>query len=127
MACLLDMLGFDEESKTLLFTGHIQGDGYSTYEALVKRFQGIILAGCTAHLRRKFSKPANKHLFMGSAESGKDAALFYTLIENCKRHGLDLQGYLKQAMQMLVEHGAGRAAEFTPVAVVQACRTTKAS
>jgi len=54
MDCLLDMLGFDEESKTLLFTGHIQCDGYSAYDALVKRFQGIILAGCMAHLRRKF-------------------------------------------------------------------------
>ena len=54
MDCLLDMLGFDEESKTLLFTGHIQCDGYKAYDTLVKRFKGIVLAGCMAHLRRKF-------------------------------------------------------------------------
>ncbi|MFT7302840.1 MAG: transposase [Akkermansiaceae bacterium] len=54
MDCLLEMLGFDEESKTLPSTGHIQCNGYSACEALVKRFQGIILAGCMAHLRRKF-------------------------------------------------------------------------
>jgi transposase len=34
------------------------------------------------------------YLFMGSAEAGKDSALLYTLIENCKVHDLDPEVYL---------------------------------
>jgi hypothetical protein len=46
----------------------------------------------------------------------------------CGMFFVDLRGYLMQAMEMLVEHGAGRAAEFTPSAVAQQSRqTTKAS
>lgn len=52
--CLLDMLGYDEATRTILFSGTIQCDGYSAYQALQKRFKGIWLAGCLAHIRRKF-------------------------------------------------------------------------
>ena len=229
MDCLLDMLGFDKESKTLLFTGHIQCDGYSAYEALIKRFQGITLAGCMAHLRRKFfdaraqapehslpvllkiqeiyrverdmklsnappgcreiirrsrslpllkelwnliegiekTKPLpqsklgkaltyarnqwskmevsilnaeleidnnrienairplklglKNYLFMGSAEAGKDAALFYTLIENCKVHDLDPEAYLVEVIEALRDPAMiERAAELTPAALAAA-------
>ncbi|MFT6863396.1 MAG: transposase [Akkermansiaceae bacterium] len=54
MECLLDMLGYDEKTNTLLFTGLIQCDGYSAYFKLIRIFAGILLAGCLAHLRRKF-------------------------------------------------------------------------
>ena len=229
MDCLLDMLGFDEESKTLLFTGHIQCDGYKAYDALVKRFKGIVLAGCMAHLRRKFfdarkqapdysipvllkiqeiyrverdlklSKappgcremirrsrslpllkelktlidgiekvkplPQSKlgkaltyarnqwskmevsilnaeleidnnrienairplklglknYLFMGSAEAGKDSALFYTLIENCKVHDLDPEAYLVEVIEALRDPAMiERVAELTPAALAAA-------
>lgn len=226
MDCLLEMLGFDEESKTLLFTGHIQCDGYSAYEALVKLFQGIILAGCMAHLRRKFfearqqapehSLPAllkiqeiyrferdmklsnpppgcrklirrarslpllkelknlideiektrplpqsklgkaltyarnqwvkievsilnaeleidnnrienairplklglKNYLFLGSAEAGKDSALFYTLIENCKVHDLDPEAYLSEVIEALRDPAMkNQVHELTPSAI----------
>ena len=226
MACLLDILGFDEQSQTLLFTGLIQCDGYSAYEALVKQFEAITLAGCLAHLRRKFfeaRKQAPEHsipvllkiqeiyrveremkmsnappecrelirrsrslpffkelhtlitqiektsplpasqlgkaltyarnqwvklersllegklevdnnlienairplklglknyLFLGSAEAGKDAALFYTLIENCKVHGLDPEAYLVEVIEALRNPGTiDRVAELTPAAI----------
>ena len=52
--CLLDFLGYDKETGTLGFAGTIQCDGFSAYESLVKRFAGIRLAGCLAHIRRKF-------------------------------------------------------------------------
>ncbi|YCM42987.1 IS66 family transposase [Verrucomicrobiaceae bacterium 227] len=229
MDCLLDMLGFDEESKTLLFTGHIQCDGYKAYDALVKQFKGIVLAGCMAHLRRKFfdaRKQAPDHsipvllkiqeiyrverdlklskappgcremirrsrslpllkelktlidgiekikplpqsklgkaltyarnqwskmevsilnaeleidnnrienairplklglknyLFMGSAEAGKDSALFYTLIENCKVHDLDPEAYLVEVIEALRDPAMlERVAELTPAALVAA-------
>ena len=52
--CLLDMLGYDEISGTISFSGTIQCDGYSAYQALERRFGNINLAGCLAHIRRKF-------------------------------------------------------------------------
>ena len=52
--CLLDILGLDEENGTTLFSGIIQCDGYSAYQALVARYEGIRLGGCLAHIRRKF-------------------------------------------------------------------------
>jgi len=52
--CLLDFLGYDEATNTLLYEGLLQCDGYSAYQALATRFAGIKLAGCLAHIRRKF-------------------------------------------------------------------------
>lgn len=52
--CLLDVLGFDEENGTTLFSGIIQCDGYSAYQALVARYDGVRLGGCLAHIRRRF-------------------------------------------------------------------------
>ena len=229
MDCLLGMLGYDEESNTLLFTGRIQCDGYSAYEKLVRLFEGLDLAGCLAHLRRKFFEareqtpehvlpillkiqdiyrverqikqsnappgcrelirrarslplcdqletliltasanrplPASKlgkaltyarnqwdkvkasvldprldldtnklenkirplklglknYLFLGSAEAGKAAALIYTLIENCKVHGIDPERYLVEVIEALRDPAAHeRAAELTPSAIAQA-------
>jgi transposase len=52
--CLLDFLGYDPLTNTLGYEGTIQCDGYSAYLALAARFKTIRLAGCLAHVRRKF-------------------------------------------------------------------------
>ena len=52
--CLMDFLGYDEETHTLGYAGTLQCDGYSAYLALAARFKTIRLAGCLAHIRRKF-------------------------------------------------------------------------
>ena len=52
--CLMDFLGHDQETNTLGYAGTIQCDGYSAYLALAARFKTIRLAGCLAHIRRKF-------------------------------------------------------------------------
>ena len=52
--CLLDFLGYDEETDTIGYAGYIQCDGFSAYSALAARFMTIHLAGCLAHIRRKF-------------------------------------------------------------------------
>ena len=52
--CLLEIIGVDEETRTTYWEGIIQCDGYSVYQALVKRYGGIEIAGCLAHIRRKF-------------------------------------------------------------------------
>ena len=52
--CLMDFLGYDEETGTIDYAGDIQCDGYSAYQALAARYSCIRLAGCLAHIRRKF-------------------------------------------------------------------------
>ena len=52
--CLLDFLGYDEESGAILYQGMLQCDGYSAYRALVACVEGIGLGACLAHMRRKF-------------------------------------------------------------------------
>ena len=70
---------------------------------------------------------AKNYLFMGSRRGGELACVAYTLIENCKRHGLPLRDYLMETMKVLVEYGPGRAAELTPAAVAKARRLRKAA
>jgi hypothetical protein len=61
------------------------------------------------------------YLFMGSAEAGKDSALFYTLIENCKVHDLDPEAYLVEVIEALRDPAMiERVAELTPAALAAA-------
>jgi hypothetical protein len=52
--CMFDILGYEEKTRTLAFTGTIQCDGYSAYIALANLIEKLELAGCLAHIRRKF-------------------------------------------------------------------------
>ncbi len=227
MECLFGVLGFDQASKTLLYTGLIQCDGYQVYDKIAKAYAQLSLAGCLAHLRRKFFEAhkqlpektipvllkiqeiyrverdmklsnapplcrglirasrsrksftelkaliddiaklrplpesnlgkaltyalnqwdkvkasfddarldldtnsiENKirgmkvglrnYLFLGSAGAGKDAALFYTLIENCKAHGLDPERYFVEIIEALRDPSVDPAT-LTPAAVAKA-------
>jgi hypothetical protein len=69
---------------------------------------------------------AKNYMFFGSRRGGELGGAD-TLIENGKRHGLDLRAYLIETMKALVEHGPSRAAELTPAAFVKARRFAKAS
>ncbi len=61
---------------------------------------------------------AKNYLFFGSAEAGEASALFYTLIDSCKRNDLDPEAYLAEAIERLPEHAtAEQAAELTPAKV----------
>lgn len=63
------------------------------------------------------------YLFLGSAHSGKDAVLLYTLIENCKVHELDPEAYFVEVLAELgeplhdKEGDRARAAKLTPAAI----------
>lgn len=70
---------------------------------------------------------AKNYLFMGSRRGGELACVAYTLIENCKRHGLPLHNYLVAAMQALVAHGPDKARELNPTAVARAKRMRKSA
>jgi transposase len=70
---------------------------------------------------------AKNYLFFGSRRGGELGCVAYTLIENCKRHGLPIRSYLIQAMKALVENGPNRAAELTPAAIAKARRKNQAA
>lgn len=57
---------------------------------------------------------AKNWLFIGSQRGGELAALAYTLIENSKRHGIDLRNYLETAARQILERGPDAAKEITP-------------
>ena len=48
-ACLLDMLGYDEATNTIAFTGTIHSDGYTVYDTIAAK-HGLRHAGCLAHI-----------------------------------------------------------------------------
>ena len=63
------------------------------------------------------------YLFFGSAAAGKASALFYTLMDSCKRNGLNPETYLAEVIERLPEHAtAGQAAELTPAKIAAARR-----
>jgi hypothetical protein len=70
---------------------------------------------------------AKNYLFFGSRRGGELGCVAYTLIENCKRHRLDLRTYLTEAMKALVENGPARSAKLTPAAIAKARRLRKSS
>jgi len=228
--CLLDFLGYDKDSHTIGYAGRIQCDGYSVYDALAKRFEGIRLLGCLAHIRRKFMeageespevtvpvllfiqqiyhietqarwttappaclelirrsrsrliadqlhrflvarrkdhlphgalgeaityalnqwdkfmaclgqgvldvdnnklenliRPAKlgmrNYLFFGSLEAGANNALFYSLLANCRVHGLEPEAYLTEVIKRLPHNATvEQAAELTPARFAAALR-----
>jgi len=58
---------------------------------------------------------AKNYMFFGGAEAGKASALLYTLIENCKNHGLAPEDYLAEVIGRLpADATAEQAAGLTP-------------
>lgn len=56
------------------------------------------------------------YLFFGSAEAGATSALFYTLVGNCKVHGIDPERYLAVVLdRMTCKTTDEEAAQLTPV------------
>lgn len=53
--CLLDMLGYDESTNTIAFSGTIHTDGYIVYDTVAAKY-GLRHGGCLAHIRRKFTE-----------------------------------------------------------------------
>ena len=51
---LMETLGYDAKKDELSFKGTIQCDGYICYLTVMNAYEGIQLAACLAHIRRKF-------------------------------------------------------------------------
>ena len=54
-------------------------------------------------------------LFFGSPEAGQRSAVLYTLIENCRRHGIDAYAYLKDVLTRLPSTTNKEVAQLTPL------------
>ncbi len=52
--CLLDFLGYDEETNTIIYQGGMHTDGYTVYDIVATK-HGLRHAGCLSHTRRKFT------------------------------------------------------------------------
>jgi transposase len=53
-------------------------------------------------------------LFFGSAEAGQRSAVMYTLIANCRLHGVEPYAYLKDVLERLPRTTNWHVAELTP-------------
>ena len=54
-------------------------------------------------------------LFFGSEEAGQRSAVIYTLIENCKRHGVEPYTYLKDVLERLPTTTNQEVGQLTPL------------
>jgi len=54
-------------------------------------------------------------LFFGSEEAGQRSAVLYTLIENCRRHGVEPYTYLKDVLERLPSTTNHEVGQLTPL------------
>ena len=127
---------FDSDPGTTAHPTVIQSDGYSAYPAWAKGKDHITLMGCHAHVRRKFFEAkdqsqrlkklfdklalrptklgAKNWLFIGAEHAGEKSAIIYTLVENCRRLGIDAREYFEDVLTRLPAMKASDAAGLTP-------------
>ena len=55
-------------------------------------------------------------LFMGDADAGERGAILYTIIETCRRRGIDPNAYLKDVLTRLPRMTNHQVHEVTPAA-----------
>lgn len=53
-------------------------------------------------------------LFVGNGEAGRKCAILYTIVENCRRLGIDVRAYLTDVLTRLPAMNANEAASLTP-------------
>jgi transposase len=63
-------------------------------------------------------------LFIGDAEAGERSAIIYTVIESCRRRGIDPYAYLRDVLTRLPRMTNWQIPEVTPEAWAKARRTT---
>jgi hypothetical protein len=66
-------------------------------------------------------------LFIGAAEAGERSAIVYTVIESCRRRGLDPYAYLKDVLTRLPHMTNHQVADITPEAWGKAQRKLQQS
>jgi hypothetical protein len=66
-------------------------------------------------------------LFIGEAQAGERAAILYTVVESCRRRGLDPLAYLRDVLTRLPSATTGQIAALTPEAWNKAQRPARIS
>lgn len=64
-------------------------------------------------------------LFIGAAEAGQRSAILYTVVESCRRRGLDPYAYLRDVLTRLPQMTNRQTIEVTPEAWAKARRQTR--
>ena len=64
-------------------------------------------------------------LFIGAADAGERGAILYTIVESCRRHGIDPLAYLRDVLTRLPEMKMSQVGELTPESWQKARRTTQ--
>jgi transposase len=59
-------------------------------------------------------------LFIGAADAGERAAILYTIVENCRRRGINPHAYLRDVLTRLPKMKTGQIPEVTPEAWAKA-------
>ncbi len=62
---------------------------------------------------------------MGDADAGQRGAILYTLIENCRRRGIDPYAYLRDVLTKLPSLTNWQIKDWTPEAYAKALRETQ--
>jgi len=78
-AALMETLGYDAEEGKEGFKGTIQCDGYLCYVTVMNAYEGIQLAACLAHIRRKFIADASLMKFDWVAYLLKAISVLYRI------------------------------------------------
>jgi len=67
-------------------------------------------------------------LFVGEADAGQRGAIIYTVVESCRRRGLDPYEYLRDVLTRLAHMTNHQIVEVTPAAWAKArCQRARAS
>ena len=61
-------------------------------------------------------------LFIGAADAGQRGAVLYTIVESCRRRGIDPLAYLREVLTRLPKMNTGQIPEVTPEAWAKAHR-----
>ena len=85
-------------------------------EALHARFDTPLSVDTSASERalRAVAVGRKNYLFAGSNGGGRSAAVLYSVIGTCRRLGLDPFAYLRDVLERVCIHPAGRIAELLP-------------
>jgi transposase len=59
-------------------------------------------------------------LFIGAAEAGQRGAIFYTIVESCRRRGIDPLAYMRDVLTRLPKTNSSQVATLTPEAWAKA-------
>ena len=85
-----------------------------------RRGRLVAIGGPYASLSPHAVRPHADILFIGEAEAGERGAILYTLIECCRRRGIDPYSYLRDVLSRLPDMPNWQVPEVTPAAWAKA-------